>query len=125
MRHEPRALVRDLEGSVELVRAHTLLGRAQEEERKQPLVQRDVGSLKDRSNGDGVLLAARGALPQAPRLGLQPIRRPLTLAAVRAHRAIWPADGLKICGCRLCVVEARIEDAEVEVVKFVTWHTQS
>src|SRR5207248_3217512 len=91
--HEPGRLVGDLERTVKLVGAHALLGRADQVEGPEPLVQRDVTRLEDRPHSHGELLAALGTLPEPPRLVRQLVVL-LVIAAMRADRAVRPADRL-------------------------------
>jgi hypothetical protein len=86
VRHEPGALIGHAEHPVKLMRAHALLGRAEQVEREQPLIQRDMTGLKDRPHRDSELLAASRALPKPSRLVLEEVRLALGLATVRAHR---------------------------------------
>ena len=65
VREEPCALVSHAEHSVKLMGAHALFGCTEKMESHKPLMQRNVAVLEDRAHGDGELLAARAALPNA------------------------------------------------------------
>ena len=62
VRQEPCRLVLDLKDAVQLVGADTLFAGAHEVDGLQPLRQRQVAFLEDRTNADRELLAAVGAL---------------------------------------------------------------
>lgn len=93
--HEPRGLVGDAKRAVELVGADALLGRAHQVRRQHPLVKGHLRALKDRADRHRVLAAAVAAEIQARavRLALQ-LRLAIRAAAVRADRAIRPAECL-------------------------------
>lgn len=98
VRHEPCGLVGHTQNPVQLVAAHALLGRAEQIDRLQPDIQLDLGTLKDCPNGHGKRFAAVTALVEAF-AGRIPIKRVMLLAhnaAMRAYRAIRPADGFKV-----------------------------
>lgn len=90
MRHEPRGLVADLKGAVELVRGDALLARRHEVEAGQPLVQRDVAALHDGPDRHREILAARG-FGAAVDAGLLGRVRAADHAAARANPAVRPA----------------------------------
>src|SRR5262249_35122518 len=76
--------------------AHSLLGRAEQVDRHEPLIERDVRVSKNRSHGYGELLTASAALPHAfancllgTRLRLKAISV-IQFAAMRANRAFGP-----------------------------------
>src|SRR3546814_472104 len=108
MGHEPSRLVGDAEHTMDLVRAHALLGRREHMDGQQPLVQRHLGALKDGADGDGELLAAGTAEPQTgPRALALDAAGIVDHAAVRADRTMRPADGLKMLAGRLLSLETR------------------
>lgn len=108
MRHEPRSLVRDAEGAVELVRAHALFGRAEKQHGLQPDIQLDLAALENGANRDSELLAAIPALVEA---GTMRFALKLVVvandAAMRAHRAVRPLDALKVFARLVRVLEVR------------------
>src|SRR4051812_19052343 len=109
MRHEPSSLVGYAEHTVQLVRRHALFARDHKLKRQNPLVQRDVRSLEDRSYRDGELLSTAFALPQARALFLaaQSIRR-ADQAAMRADRTIGPKLRFKPFAGGFGIVKNRI-----------------
>jgi len=94
---EPSRLIGHSQHAVELVRGDALFGGAEQIGRRQPLGQRNLGSLEDGAHGHGELLAALllAALPQAlaVRLALKLVVV-ADRAAVRADRTIRPAHRL-------------------------------
>jgi len=115
MRHEPRALVGDSQHAVKLMSANTLLAGTKKMERHQPLVQRDVAVLEDRSNGDTELLSAGPAVEQArPSVALCALlagqsRGFVQDAAVRADRTVRPALRFEVFPCLISVLKMRFE----------------
>src|ERR1039458_2763584 len=93
MAEEPRALVRNLQNSVHLMRATALLRARQQIDGLQHLVERDMCAFKDRADLHCKLLAALVALvdAHAGRLTLEP-GNPLSVgvAAMGASRAFRP-----------------------------------
>jgi hypothetical protein len=110
MSHKPRGLVGNSERAVELVTAHAFLGRAEEIDRLQPDVERDLAALKHGAHGYRKLLAAVLALPQARtvRLTLQRVVIFAHRAAMRAHRAIGPTQGFKVFPSLFSTLEVRL-----------------
>ena len=104
MRHKPSAFVSDIQHPVKLMGAHSLFGRAKEENRHQPFANGNVGILKDGSNRDCKLLAAGTALVKtlsgwtfAVRLWgnrVDAFCLPVVLA-MGANRTVRPTEGLK------------------------------
>src|SRR5262245_48639739 len=95
VRHKPGGLVGDAEHAVELVRRDALLAGRHQIGSEQPLAQRDMRALKHSPDRHRELAAARAAMPETFVAG--GARQPmdvLNLAAVRAERAIGPADAL-------------------------------
>ena len=95
VRHKPRGLIRHAKGAVQLVATHALLGRAEQVDRHQPLVKRDLGTLEYRPDCHGKWFAAIGAFVKAGARGLAH-KLPMLPdhATVRAGRAIGPYLGL-------------------------------
>ena len=65
MRHEPSGLVGDAEHTVQLVRGHALLGRAEKVSGKPPLGQRNLGALEHGADRNRELALAVVAIVQA------------------------------------------------------------
>src|SRR6266550_519493 len=116
MEHEPSGLVGDADHPMQLVGAHALLARTEQVEGEQPLVQRDVRSLEDRSDRDRVLLAAGRALVQLAGSGLERVGLTLVLAAVRTLRTVRPADRLQVGRSGLRILEPLIQNAEGKII---------
>lgn len=116
MSHEPSALVGDPEHSVKLMGAHALLAGAEQVNREEPLVQRNMAIRENRSDRHGELLSARLALVDArARLGTRLRRQLVRLigAAMRAHGSRRPTPGLKELAGRTRVREVRGGDRRV------------
>ena len=90
--HEPSGLEGDAQGSVQLVCADALLGRANKEHRLKPDMQLDVAGLKNGADLDGEWLAALVALVSAyaGALALQLVNSILTCSAMGANRTVRP-----------------------------------
>src|SRR6185312_9143695 len=65
MGHEPSGLVGDPKHSVKLMGTHALLAGRHQVDSHEPLVKRDMRTLKDRPDGHGKLTLARAAPEQA------------------------------------------------------------
>jgi len=107
VRHEPSRLVRDADGAVQLMGAHALLGGAKQVRRQHPLMERNLGILKDRAdrNGELATAVATEVKARAVRLAVQGAIA-LGAATVRAYRAVRPADVLKVLAGGFVVVES-------------------
>lgn len=107
VRHEPSRFVGHAEHPVELVARHSLFGGAEKMRSENPLMERNLGTLKHGSHGHRVLLAAMPAEQDA-----SPVRLALKAAlairatAMRAYRAIRPAEGFQMLSGGLFVVKA-------------------
>ena len=108
VRHEPRRLVRDAQHALKLLGADPLLGRAHQVCGVHPLVKGHLGALKDGADSHGELFAAvtteqkAGTVARAIQAAVA-----IRAAAVRAYRAIGPADRFKMLARRVVVVESR------------------
>jgi len=97
MRHEPRRFVGHAKGAVQLMAAHALLAAAQKVHGLQPDVERDMATLENGADCRGELLAAVLALPKADAVRLtREAVMPADYPAMRADRAVRPADALKM-----------------------------
>src|SRR5579862_875223 len=107
--HEPRRLVGNIKRAVQLVRRHTFLAAAQQPERQRPFIQRHMAALHDGADRHGESLIAAVAMKQtiAVRLAVEPVDL-FRLAAMRAIRAIGPADRLEMLPRFVFVGEDRI-----------------
>lgn len=101
MHHEPGRLLRDLEVLGELRGGNALLVAGDHPDRHEPLVQRQLRVLEDRPDLDGEPLAALAALMGAIVREVVHLRA----AAVRAERAILPANGPEMINADLLVRE--------------------
>jgi hypothetical protein len=108
--HEPRGFVGHAKHAVQLMAAHAFLGRTKKEYRLQPDIKRDLGTLEYGANGHTELLAAVFALHQtrAVRLALQGVMVMTYAAAMRADRAIGPAQAFKVFAGLVRVLEVRL-----------------
>jgi len=106
MGQEPRRLVGRAEHAGELVRAHALLARAHQMERHDPLVERKMAALHHSADRDREGPPASIALEQAGpmALALQALHV-VNLAAVRAERAVRPADTFQVSPGGIVIVE--------------------
>lgn len=97
VRHEPCRLIGDFEGPVKLVAADPLLAGTKQVGRKQPFVQRNVGSFKQAPYSHRKRLAAVSALVKtwACRLALKLVSL-VHAAAVRTDNTIRPANLFKV-----------------------------
>src|SRR6202042_3665390 len=105
---EPSGFHAAIEGPLDLAGADALLAAADELDRLQPQVQREMAVLEDAADPHGEGLAAGVALPQARAGGLavqaaNPL--PVAIAAMRANRAFWPQVSLDIGESRVFVVK--------------------
>lgn len=107
MRHEPRGFVGHAEHALDLLAGNALLAARHERCCKDPFIKADLGTLEHRAYGYGELIAAMAAVIQAEtmRFALE-LGNAVTRAAVRANRAIRPADGFKIFAGSSGVVES-------------------
>ena len=107
VRHEPRGLVSHAKHAVQLMAAHALLAGAKQMRGQNPLVKRNFGALENRPNRHGVLLAAVPAEQQSRTVGLS-LKAALTIraAAMRAYRALGPAQAFQMLSGGVFVVEA-------------------
>ena len=98
VRHEPRALVGDLQGAMQLMRAHALLGGRHQVGRLEPLVQRDMTGLENRADFDREVSLALTAAAQANAgaLALQLVSA-ADRAALRADGAVRPQNAFQLC----------------------------
>lgn len=121
MRHEPRRAIRAQLPAVlidapqvapKLMGADAFPGRAHQVNRQQPLMQRDVGVLKDRLHGHRERLAATGALVQAlPRGFTVELVRLADQAAVRANRPVRPQEPFQMLPRRVLVLVPGCSDS--------------
>lgn len=110
--HEPGSLVRHTEHALDLLATDALLAGAHQVGGLEPLVERHLAVLEHGANGHAELAAAVLALPQA-----RTVRGALELvvlanrAAMRAHRAIRPAQSFKMLAGLVGVLIVReVED---------------
>jgi hypothetical protein len=99
--HEPRGFVRYAERTAHLMRAHALLGRRHKTEREQPLIERNLAVLEDRTDRNREGFGAVVALMDAGtgRLTCQ-LGDLVHAATMRADRTIGPMQRLKVfAGC--------------------------
>ncbi|HZT34867.1 MAG TPA: hypothetical protein VFA15_03030, partial [Nitrososphaera sp.] len=97
MAHEPSGLVGHAKHSVELMGAHSLLGRHHHPNRHKPFVERDMGAFKDRPNRHRELPLTRLAPKEASAsrlLGFRLRRHAVNVDgfAMGANRAVGPED---------------------------------
>lgn len=123
---EPGCLVLHAEHAPELVRAHALLARSHQPERKEPFTKRNVAALHHGIGADGELLPAflamvvAGSWPRdwlfLRRLAHHRIWRQcldgFRLLAKGASRPIRPALFFEMHACRVLVVKNRIGDVK-------------
>ena len=108
MRHEPRSLVGHAQHALKLLGANALLGSAHQVRGIDPLVKGDLRALKHGADSHGELFAAvtteqkAGTVARAIQAAVA-----IRAAAVRAYRAIGPADRFKMLARRVVVVESR------------------
>ena len=97
MRHKPRRLIGDTQHAMKLMGGHTFLARTNQVICEQPLMEWNLGTLEQRADRHGELLAAVGTEPQAGtrRLALDAMRG-IDDAAVRTDRAVRPANSLQV-----------------------------
>ena len=94
---EPSCSLGQTEQAPDLKCAHALLGRHHQMRRRQPLVQRHLGTLVKRPDRHRKRLAAGVALVEAGVMGLAMHQRGLVgHAAMRAHRAVRPQLGFHL-----------------------------
>lgn len=110
---------------MQLMSRDAVLAGAHQVDRQQPLGERDLGILEDRSDQDGELLAARTTLPETAGAGRALLGRArsslrfdeigmIDNTAVRANGAVRPADTLdQLVGCPL-VGEVLCQRAQVD-----------
>ena len=100
MAHEPSSPVGNADHTANPMRAHALLGRAQQMVDQQPLAESNLGALKHGANGDGELLAAVIALDQSGAVMGALKARGVERTAMRAERTIGPLNSFQMCaGC--------------------------
>ena len=93
---------------------NAFLAAGHEMKRQHPLAQADVATLHDRSDRDGELAATRTAVEQPVLSGLAfHAVDVLDIAAMRAVRAIGPAQGFKVFTGLGFVVKDRIGKVEI------------
>lgn len=97
----PRRLVADSERSLDLVGTDAFLGLGEQIDGKEPLPQGKMGVVKDRSSGDGKLIAAFVAVKL---IALHNLRNLVGLAAW-ASNLIRPAKRLKVCAAAIFTAE--------------------
>src|SRR4051794_6591141 len=103
VQHEPCGFLRDRDISCELRAGNTLLMRRDQVDRHEPLVQPDLGILEDRANLDRKPLPAVAAFMR-PVIGKMV---DFDRTAVRAERAVAPADRAEMINAGLLVREGR------------------
>lgn len=107
MRHEPGRLVGHAQHALKLFAGHALLAGVHQVVRQNPLVQGKVGTLENGSYRDRVLLAAMPAEDQSGALSLtEKAALAIRAAAVRAYRAVRPADGFEVFAGGFVVLKA-------------------
>src|SRR5882724_12039187 len=98
MEHEPRSLVGDAKGPMQLMGAHALLTTAQEVDGLEPLMQRDMAALEKRADRNrevaAALLLAAGV--QAGAMLIASDLADVEGAAMRADRTVRPTDRFKM-----------------------------
>src|SRR6266568_1821202 len=102
VRHEPRALVGDLQHAVQLMGAERLLARTNDEHGHEPFANGNMRILEDRADRNGELLSTRRAFVNAL-AGRSFARGPghelvnLVELAMRADRTVRPPQRFKQC----------------------------
>jgi hypothetical protein len=89
MTEVPRGFVANSDGALHLVRGKSLAGFAEEQGRYEPLVERKMGVVKDRTNRDAELVITDRA-PKQLSVRFEPDN--VVRLATRAFRAIGPAE---------------------------------
>lgn len=114
VQHEPRRLLGYANRAVKLVAANSVLGVANQPDRRHPLVQPNRGILKNRADLDCELLLAAIAEPEQTRL----YKRIAFRAAPGAHNvAIRPAE--KLCIFKSAIHVGEVSDCLLEGYGFV------
>jgi hypothetical protein len=108
MHHEPSRLIADLQHAVDLMGANPLLGGGHQEQRGQPLAERQLGALENGLNGNRELLATIVALVHASAVRVATERRSVNRAAMRADRTFRPDAGFKPLAGGGVVLEDRV-----------------
>lgn len=108
VRHEPSSLVGHVQRALQLLAAHTLLGRAKQVRGQHPGMERYLGTFEHRPNGHSELSTAvsAGVYAFAVRGAVQFVIA-LRSATVWAYRTIRPTDGFKVLAGRVFVGKAR------------------
>lgn len=114
--HERRGSVCDIERAMELIGAHVLLGSGYQMESQHPFMQRNVGTFKECSHGDGKLLAACIAhnLALLASLAAEPFDI-LCFTAAGTVRTIGPAQAFKMLAGLCFVMEDGIGNAHLSI----------
>ena len=108
----PCSLVGDAEDALQLVGAHAFLGLAEKVDAQEPLPQRQVQIVKDRSGGDGELIAASIAIELAALYDL----RNLVGRAPWAHNGVRPAESFEVFAALVFAAKLLNQSAKVNGV---------
>ena len=99
---KPSRLVADSQSAAELIRAHPLLGFAEQVGAEKPLPQGKVRVIKDGSGGHRELVAASIAVVLVALENLRNLGR----QAARAGHLIWPAESFKVGTAAIFALES-------------------